>query len=61
MTRDASADLAYRFISHYERAAEITPQGRQPTGEEVSYRRAAILRAADAAGVLMLEIGRAHV
>ena len=54
MTRDESTDLAYRFIAHYEQAAERTPQGYGPTGEEVSKRRAAILRAADAAGVLRL-------
>lgn len=49
-TKDEQSDLAHRFVTHYERAGERTPQGRVPTMEEVAHHRAAILRAVEAAG-----------
>jgi hypothetical protein len=51
MTPDTPADLALRFAAAYERAGERTPQGRVPSMEEVAAQRAAIARAAEAAGV----------
>ena len=53
-TQDQPADLALRFAALYERAGERTPQGRAPTMEEVAHHRAAIVRAAQAAGVWRL-------